>query len=275
MNPLEEIEPNDKGSYANASVLGRVVTIFAGPLANYLFASVFFFFAFVIGGKTVGIEPYIDPLAGRPAAVAGMQTGDRVVEVAGVAVSSWEEMAEQISRRPDKPTKILVERGGERMAIEVTPANEGGKGRIGVGVQSPAKLRKVSLTAKESVILAINQPPVVVKNLIVGLGELFTGKAKSDLHGPIKIVQEMSDTAKSGFTDLLSLLGMLSAYLGAFNLIPFPALDGGRLVFLGYEAATRRRANQHIETVVHFVGFVMLFGLMIYVTVFKDILGAK
>jgi regulator of sigma E protease len=74
----------------------------------------------------------------------------------------------------------------------------------------------------------------------------------------------------------MGLLGMLSAYLGAFNLIPFPALDGGRLVFLVYEAATRRRANQTIESAIHAVGLVALLALMLWVTIFKDIgLGAK
>ena len=71
--------------------------------------------------------------------------------------------------------------------------------------------------------------------------------------------------------DWLYLLGVLSAYLGAFNLFPFPALDGGRLMFLGYELATRRRPNPRIEAQIHIVGLVMLLGLMLYVTIFNDL----
>ena len=71
--------------------------------------------------------------------------------------------------------------------------------------------------------------------------------------------------------DWLYLLGVLSAYLGAFNLFPFPALDGGRLIFLGYELATRRRPNPRIEAQIHIVGLVMLLSLMVYVTIFNDL----
>ena len=72
-------------------------------------------------------------------------------------------------------------------------------------------------------------------------------------------------------TDWLYLLGVLSAYLGAFNLFPIPALDGGRLMFLGYELATRRRPNPKLEAKIHIVGLVMLLGLMLYVTIFNDL----
>src|SRR5690606_19241750 len=100
MNPFEDHDPEDKGSYANASLFGRITTIFGGPLANYLFASVFFFFSFFYGG--IGIPPddpgttVVDVRADMPAQVAGMKSGDRVVEVGGVAVDNWIDMAKEI-----------------------------------------------------------------------------------------------------------------------------------------------------------------------------------
>ena len=87
------------------------------------------------------------------------------------------------------------------------------------------------------------------------------------------IAKAAAQAAKSSWTDLLEFLGALSAYLGAFNLIPFPALDGGRLMFLGYEATTRRRPNARIEAHVHAIGLVLMFGLMIYVTLHDVGLG--
>ncbi len=278
MNPLDEIDPKDKGSYANASVLGRIVTIFGGPLSNYLFASVFFFFAFLIGGKAAVVhvngEPqlatYVDVLPGRPAEGAGLRSGDKILEVGGTPVATWDEMAKQISERPGKQTTIVVEREGARVPIEVTPSDEKGSGKIGVSQH------KLDVPVREAALLAITEPPKVVKGVVIGLGQLITGKAKGELSGPIGIVKNTADAAKVGSAELLRLLGVLSAYLGAFNLIPFPALDGGRLVFLGYEAATRRKANREIESYIHAAGLVALLTLVLWVTIFKDIgFGSK
>jgi regulator of sigma E protease len=124
--------------------------------------------------------------------------------------------------------------------------------------------------AREAATLALTEPPKVVRDFVVGLGQWIMRKAEGEIGGPKMMMDQMAAAAKRGLPDFLWLLGMISAYLGAFNLIPFPALDGGRLMFLGYEAVTRRKANAQVETWVNVAGFVMLFGLMIYVTIFKD-----
>jgi len=276
MNPLEEVEPDDKGSYANASLVGRIVAIFAGPLANYLFASVLFFGVYSIAGKIVTVEresTVISVLDGRPAALAGIKDGDRIVKVADVEVETWTKMAENISKHPGEKIPIVVQRGGsERVTIEVTPASDNGKGRIGVG---PYRYRQ-AVSTKEAATLAVKQPAYVLKGLVLGLKDWVQKRTVEDLGGPKRMVEETANAAKSGWPDLVEFLAMLSAYLGAFNLIPFPALDGGRLMFLGYEAATRRRANPRIEAVIHGVGLIMLLGLMGYVTLFNDFgLGSK
>jgi regulator of sigma E protease len=267
MNPLEEIDDKDKGSYANASLLGRVLTIFGGPAANYLFASVLFFGSFFFGG--VSADPNgphsteVTVLPGRPAAAAQLKTGDRIVNVAGVEVDRWKEMATQISSHPGETIPIVVERDGKRIALSVQPANEKGKGKIGVmGVN-----RKEAVSAKEAAILALKAPPLVVKNTVVGIGELIAGKVEAELSGPVGMVRETAKVARSSWTDLLAFLGQLSAYLGAFNLLPIPALDGGRLMFLGYEATTRRRPNARVEAYIHSIGLAMMLGLIGYVTV--------
>lgn len=267
MNPLEEIDPNDKGSYANASLIGRIITIFGGPFANYVFASVLFFFSFFFGGRDFRTTE-IAVIDGRPAATAGVKTGDRVVEIGGVPVQEFDQMAEVISKNPGQAIPIVVERGGERITLSVTPSNEGGKGKIGVSTREAPK--KVPVSVKEAAVMALTAPPMVVKDLVVVISQAITGKVEGELAGPAGIVKATARAAKSGWTDLLWFLGMLSAYLGGFNLIPFPALDGGRLMFLGYEATTRRRPNARIEAHIHAIGLVMMLGLMVYVTVFKD-----
>jgi regulator of sigma E protease len=268
MNPLEDHDPKDKGSYANASLIGRIVAIFGGPFANYAFASVLFFAAFFFGGR-VFRPTDVSIVEGRPAAAAGIKDGDRIVEIAGVPVKEWDEMADVIAAHPAQTIPVVVERDKERVSLSVTTANEGGSGKIGVASRGTAT--KVPVTAKEAAVLALTKPPAVVKELVVGLVQYATGKVEGELAGPVRIVKETARAAESGWTDLLMFLGALSAYLGAFNLLPFPALDGGRLMFLGFEATTRRRPNARIEAQIHFIGLVMMVGLILYVTMAKDI----
>jgi regulator of sigma E protease len=269
MNPLEEVDPQDKGSYANASLIARIAAIFAGPAANYLFASVFFFASLRIGGKLVNLTQ-VEVMPNMPAAAAQVRDGDKIVEVAGAEVRYFHEIADIISKNAEKPIPIVVEREGQRLTLTVTPKkDESGNGKIGV----KARPHKAPVSAKEAAVLAIVMPPEVVKDFVVMLGKLFTGEVQGELGGPVRMIQETGTVAQRGLPDLLHWLGALSAYLGAFNLLPFPALDGGRLVFLLYEATTRRRPNARLEVGVHAVGFIMLLTLVVYVTIFNDILN--
>lgn len=261
MNPLEDVDPDDKGSYANASLLGRVATIFAGPLTNYVFASVLFFGSFFFGGRDV-LTTEVTVVDNKPAAIAGMKSGDKIVAIDGKTINEWEELATEISKHAGQQIPIVVKRGSELVTLDVTPVDDHGRGKIFVS----AVAKKLKVDAKEAAWLAIATPPQVVRLLVTGMVQWIMHKAEGELAGPAGIVSEAAKAAKSGFTDLLFFLGSLSAYLGAFNLIPFPALDGGRLIFLGYEAATRRRANARVEAQIHIVGFLLMIGVMIFVT---------
>jgi regulator of sigma E protease len=270
MNPLEEIDPKDQGSYANASLIGRIITIFAGPLANYLFASVLFFASMMIGGQPVPttkvtVQPHSAAEAGQ------MKTGDKVVEVAGQKITEWDQMKTLIAASPNKPVDIGVERNaGEIVHLTVTPTTiPSGEGRIGVEsvyYSRPAKL-------KEAAVYAVREPAEVVVGTMVGLGQMLTGKQKPDLAGPVGIVRETAKAARGGPAPFFWILGLISAYLGAFNLLPIPALDGGRLMFLAYEATTRRRPDPKVEAQVHAVGLFMMLALVLVVTFVVDIPG--
>lgn len=269
MNPLEEVDAKDEGSYANASLPGRITTIFAGPLANYLFASVLFFASIMIGGQPVPTTKVaVQP--NSPAEAAQMKTNDKVVEVAGKPVTEWEQMRSLIAASANKPLDVGVERDGQVIHLTVTPAaTANGEGRIGVGAvyfTRPAHLR-------EALGYAVKEPAAVVVGTMVSLGQMITGKQKPDLAGPVGIVRETARAAESGAAPFLSLLGLISAYLGAFNLLPIPALDGGRLMFLAYEATTRRRPDPKIEAQVHAVGLFMMLALVLVVTLVVDIPG--
>jgi len=275
MNPFEDHDPDDKGSYANASLLGRISTIFGGPLANYLFASVFFFFSVFYGGVRIETDPAaegttaVNVLDDAAADAAGVEDGDTIVEVEGKTVSTWEALRDAVSAHPEEKISVVVLRDGERVSLNVTPEKAGddpSRGVIGVVLKEERRDVGVGEAAK----LAVTRPPLVVRDLVTAIYDMIRGKLEPKLGGPVKIVQTSARAAKRGWADWLELLGFLSAYLGAFNLIPFPALDGGRLVFLGYELATRRRPDAKMEAQIHVVGLMMLLGLMLYVTIVND-----
>ena len=260
MNPFEDVDPEDKSSYANASLVGRISAIFAGPLANYLFASVLFFAALIIGGKSIPTTSVI-PMEG-PAKAAQMQKGDNIVSIDGIAITDWDQMRALISARANKPLDIVVLRGTQKLTLKVTPQLKDGGGKIGV---APVE-KQVPVTMKEALTASVELPFGVVEELVAGLGRIITGKERPEFKGPVGIVKETSKAANRGTAWLLFFLASLSAYLGGFNLLPFPALDGGRLAFLAYEAVTRRKPNARVEANIHAFGLMLLLALITVVT---------
>lgn len=266
LNPYEEIDPKDPESYANASLWARITTIAAGPIANYLFASILMFFGFWLGGRTV-----VDELSMKvsirpegPAAVSGIKTGDRILTVDGLAIKDWDQLKQVVGSHPGQEVDVEVERGTERLHMHPTPtAGEGeNKGKIMVSPYTAW----APVTAGEAAVLSVTEPPKVVYNLVKGIARMVSGKEKPELSGPVGIGKEMASAAKSGASDYLRLLGGLSAYLGGFNLLPIPALDGGRLIFLLFEAFSRRKADAKVEAKVHAIGLLMFLTLIAFVT---------
>lgn len=269
MNPFEENDPLDRSSFANASLIGRFTTIFAGPFANYLFASVLFFGGFVIDGQpkqTLEVEV----TSGSPAARGNLQSGDKVLSVNGHAVKTWTDLPKEIRPNPGKTLELEIERKGVRQRLKVVPEKtREGHGQIGIAqAREPMPLWTA---ARGSIVY----PAQFAAYTVVDLARIVTGKKKismSDLAGPVGIVGETGKAAKRGAGSFLLLLGTLSTFLGVFNLLPFPGLDGGRLVFFAYEAIARRKPNAKIEAQIHAMGLAMLLLLIAVVTVF-DIRG--
>jgi regulator of sigma E protease len=260
MNPFEDVDPEDKSSYANASLIGRISAIFAGPLANYLFASVLFFASLVIGGKPVPTTSVV--VMDGPAKAAQMKRGDTIENIDGVPVTDWDQMRKLILARANKPIDVQILRGQEHLTLKLTPQLKDGGGKIGV---SPIE-KQVPIGMSEALSASVQMPFRVVEDLVVGLSRIITGKERPDFKGPVGIVKETSKAAERSTPEFLWFLAALSAYLGGFNLLPFPALDGGRLAFLAYEAVTRRKPNAKVEANIHAFGLMLLIALITVVT---------
>lgn len=278
MNPYEDSDPADPESYANASLWGRVITIAAGPIANYFFASVLMFCSFMIGGNYVSddlsMKVHVQP--GGPAATAGITDGDRILTVNGEAVKDWDQLKRQIGAHAGDRVDLEIEReikGATPPATEThhvfaTPVKDGElKGKILIGPDG----RVQPISVGQAALLSVQRPPMVVYELVRVLVRTVTLKDKPQFVGMVGMVSEVGNAAKEGAHSYLMLLGALSAYLGGFNLLPVPALDGGRLLFLGFEAASRRKADAKVEAKVHAIGLV-LFLTLIAVVSYSDVL---
>ena len=275
MNPHEDVDPEDPEIYPNKSVFARIVTIAAGPVANYLAASLFVFTMYMTG-TWVEKEP-MSPMVvagvqeGTPAAEAGIEPGDVIVEAHGQEIEDVAALIELTKDRAGEPTVYVVERNGERLPpMEITPKEQEGRGVIGVIAEMKRSfVQKPFVEAAEA---SVALPWIVTVRQLEGIAEMVKTRRTDNLGGPVKMTQMVGDAAESGLPEFFQMLTFLSVALGLFNLLPFPALDGGRLVFLSYEVVTRRRPNERFETMVHTVGILFLLAVLVLVT-FRDILG--
>lgn len=273
MNPYEETPEDDAGSYANAKLKGRIATICAGSIANYLFASVFFFFGFWIGGQHLVDETSmrVSVHPDGPAAKVGIVAGDRMISVNGERVGDWKDLTRLIGPHAGEEVDLEIERGKEHIHLHPIPNKDGeNSGKIMIGPES----KVVPVSVGEALVLSVKSPPKVVIAFVRGMGRMLTFKEKPQVSSVVGIVKDMSATVRDSAAEALLQFGGLSAYIGAFNLLPFPALDGGRMIFLVYEGIARRKADAKTEAKVHVVGLVMFFMLFLFAT-YSDIFLKK
>ncbi|MFJ8234326.1 RIP metalloprotease RseP [Ureibacillus sp. NPDC094379] len=259
------IAPYDR-QFNSKTVGQRSMAIFAGPLFNFILA----FFIFLALGLMQGVptyEPVIrDVVENGPAAAAGMESGDLVKEINGQPIEDWQELSGTVQESPGKPLNIVVERDGQEHELTITPATleDSGKkyGQIGVMYQSPVEknpLKAIAFGATQTW-----DYTVLIINL---LGDLITGQFTIDaLSGPVGIYKATEEVAQYGVFNLMNWAAVLSINLGIMNLLPLPALDGGRLLFFGIEALRGKPVDRQKEGLVHFVGIVLLMILMVVVT---------
>ena len=286
MNPHEDIDPQDPELFPNKGLFARIVTIAAGPVANYLTASLFVFILGIAGWPQGWLrvltpdDTRAQPQLHEPmlidsvepdtaAAAAGLQAGDVITEVAGHRIRHVGDLREQLEPNADTALPIVFERDGETHTATATPGrSDSGKGILGVRAFSPAVA--VQFGVGEAATTAITFPWRITLLQFKAIGSMIRRATTDGIGGPVKMAEMIGSSAKSGPLSFLAVLVFLSVALGMFNLLPLPALDGGRLTFLGYEAITRRKPNEKLEAIVHTVGIVFLLGVIVLVTI-RDI----
>jgi len=268
LNPHEEFDHNDPYVYPNRPRWMRLAVLVAGPGANYLTAVVLALGLFIGFGRLTPTQTIDDVSPNSAAQAAGLQRGDILISGNGKAVSTKYQISEVIKEGQGKPVEVKVRRGQEVLTFNITPRLDQPSGAYRIGVTLGQLRQPVGpLTAmKDAVVLPFTQSLMFLE----GIWKMITGAEKASLSGPVGIARELAKRADQGTIEFLNLMMALSIYLGLFNLLPLPALDGGRALFLGVNALRRRDLNAKTEATVHMVGLVLLLGVFVVVT-FKDI----
>lgn len=251
----------------------RFIIMIAGASFNFIFTFVLLFVMALIYGS-VSTKPIIaDVSQDYPAYNAGVESGDKIISIDGQKVSSWSEVQLYILTGEGKEmTMVLEDSSGNKKEVEITPdvvTNDDGTKNYIIGI-SLDTTKKTGLV--NSFNYACETTVSLYKLMLVTIKELFTGGVSAkELSGPVGIYTVVASQAKQGFQSIMYLIANLSMNIGVINLIPFPAFDGGRVLFLIIEKIRRKPIKAKTEAIINSIGFGLLMLLMIYVT-FNDVL---
>jgi regulator of sigma E protease len=270
---VEDDKIPKKRQMCNKGFLPRFLVLFAGAFFNFIFAFIILFVSALIYGA-VSTKPYIGEVSPEyPAYTAGIEKGDLVISLNDKKINNW-----------DQGLIMLQTTNGEAVVFEVEKSD----GRVVEYTVEPKKVTDedgnesykfgiATLSEKEygfvaSIKYAVNKTVSLFGSMWDTLKYLFTGKVGVDqLSGPVGIYSVVDSQAEQGLEAVLYLVAYLSINVGIINLLPFPAFDGGRILFLLIEKIFRKPVSKKVENIIHSIGFMLIIGLLIFVT-FNDIL---
>lgn len=278
----EDEDDSSEGSFNNASIWGRIKTVAAGPIFNIVVALLIAVAMLFMYGNRISAVDSIEP--GSSAEQAGLANGDIITSVNGEAVKFAGQASQKLGMAGNENISITVDRGGEELAytvnktpIEVEVQYEDGstamevRDLIGVNMKNVRQHNGIF----ETIWLGVQWVWYLLTEMLAGLGmlvrSLFGGAAvEGGVVGPVGTITLIGEAAASGFENLMMMASLLSVNLGLINLLPLPALDGGRLVFFLIEAVRGKPINPDKEGLVHLIGFAALMVLMVVLT-YNDI----
>lgn len=271
----EDGEESGEGAFGSASVWSRISVIVAGPLFNFLLA--FVMALFIVGNIGYDLPVINTVYEGTAAADAGLQPGDRIVKMNKKNIRLWRQVQNYSTFHPGQPVLFQYERDGEIHETYVEPRQENGRSQYGIGGNVNFYRKKTGLL--ETVQYSAYEVYYWIDTTVSSLKMLVQGRVGlDDMSGPVGVVDVIGKTYEESKSDgafyiwlnLLNIAILLSANLGVMNLLPIPALDGGRLLFLLIEAVRKKRMNPEIEAKIHFTGLMLLMVFMVIV-MFNDV----
>ena len=263
----------DPDSFPAKSVSQRMAIVFAGPLANFVFAIVALALLFATVGRPFTPAEVGEVQPDSPAAVARLMPGDRIVAVDGAPIESFEQLQLVVRDRPGETITFTIERAGETLEVPVTPRlteiedRFGNIHRIGlIGVsRSGVEFRRTDPVF--ALVEGTTETFRLIGATLYALGEMIVGsRSTEELGGPLRIAQMSGEIAKDGAVPVIWFTAVLSINLGLINLFPIPMLDGGHLLMYGIEAARGRPLTERSQEVAFRFGLVLVLTLMVVAT---------
>lgn len=260
----EDSHSQDSRSFGSAPVYKRMIVVVAGAFMNFVLAIVIFTItSLFLGVQTTQVASLMDNM---PAKSAGIMPGDRIVSIDNKETKTFAEIIDAINDSKNDQVEVKVLRDSINKEFKVNTFKDK-EGRKLIGF---TPIIKRSLLT--SISAGFKTTFEVVKGVFKALSMLITGKAGlNNLSGPVGVIKTIGKSTEQGIISLLFITGLISANLGVINLLPIPALDGGKFVLLLVEAIRKKPVNEKFETFINLAGFVFLIGLMIFITVFVDL----
>lgn len=266
----EDENSNDPRSFGNKTILQRFSVLFAGPFFNIILAAALLIPVFLFTGVPTGTNVVGSVVESSPAQSAGIQVDDKIVSINGNEINTWEDIINNFSKVEQGATvDITINRDGKDIELDIVPQlNDENRLVIGVSQQQEKGIVK-AITSSVTVTYELT------REMLKFVGQLITGTlpggVSESVSGPVGVLTIVSDAAKDGIIQLLYIGSVISLNLGILNLLPIPALDGGRILFLLIEALRGgKKIDPEKEGTLHFLGFVLLMGFTLFVT-YKDI----
>ena len=226
-------------------------------------------------GLTAGAQPILDQVQRNSAAdMAGLMPGDRIMEIAGIEIATWQDLIDVIQVSPDTEVSIVFDRQGVPMTVAATPVGKVAPdgtvtGLLGVTPQVPS--REIGKGVFGSMAYAANETWSFTALTVTSIKKMITGEmGTSNLAGPITIAHLAGSMAQRGWEYYIRLVAMLSISLFLINLLPIPVLDGGHIVYGLYEMITRKRISLRVQRIASMAGFALL-GCLILLVIYNDL----
>ncbi|UUM56989.1 RIP metalloprotease RseP [Streptococcus suis] len=251
--------------YQNATIWGRLMTNFAGPMNNFILGVLaFILLMFMQGGVADTSSNQVTVVEGSALAAAGLETGDKILSVNGQVTDSYADISKVIGQAVQDASSapkfdLLVEQDGTEKNVSVTAKQEDGTYRLGV---SP--ILKTGVLDK--IIGGVQQAGATALMIVTALKNLIAGFDVKQLGGPVAIYSVSNQAAQDGWMSIIGLMAMLSINVGIFNLIPIPALDGGKIVMNILEGIRRKPLKPETESYITLAGVAIMVVLMLVVT---------